>query len=82
MFLFLGWGGLITQPLALTFGRRPVYIISQIAHIAVIIWMAFISSSPEWYARSSSHASLECVLTTLVDQDRKQGHPGSCLLAG
>lgn len=30
VFLLLGWGGLITQPLAITFGKRPVYLMSQI----------------------------------------------------
>lgn len=33
VFLLLGWGALITQPLALTFGKRPVYLITGVCHL-------------------------------------------------
>jgi hypothetical protein len=74
MFLFLGWGGLVTQPLAVTFGRRPVYLVSQVAHIAVLLWMTRIGSSGEWcvvssFLRllpSSFHSSLSSMQEKLV----------------
>lgn len=31
MFLFFGWGCVIFQPLALQYGKRPVYLFSMIA---------------------------------------------------
>lgn len=34
VFLLLGWGGLITQPLALTYGKRGMYLFSQAGSIA------------------------------------------------
>lgn len=33
VFLLLGWGALISQPLALTFGKRPVYLITGVCHL-------------------------------------------------
>lgn len=31
MFLFFGWGCVIWQPLALQYGKRPVYLFSMLA---------------------------------------------------
>ncbi|KAF1808179.1 major facilitator superfamily protein [Eremomyces bilateralis CBS 781.70] len=50
MFLFLGWGNLIWQPIALVYGRRGVYIISCVLAIGPMIWTAYSSSVGEWYA--------------------------------
>lgn len=50
MFLFLGWGCLIWQPIALTYGRRGVYIISSLLSIGPMIWTIYSSSPGEWYA--------------------------------
>ncbi|KAL7791414.1 major facilitator superfamily protein [Trichoderma ceciliae] len=50
MFLFLGWGCLITQPLALTYGRRGVYLTSTLATIPLMVWTAYSTSAGEWYA--------------------------------
>ncbi|TLD39246.1 MFS general substrate transporter-1 [Venturia nashicola] len=50
MFLFLGWGCLIWQPIALTYGRRGVYIISALLSIGPMIWTIYSSSPGVWYA--------------------------------
>lgn len=50
VFLLLGWGGLITQPLALTFGKRPVYLVSMLGNLGTVIWMVYIRSESEWLA--------------------------------
>lgn len=66
VFLLLGWGGLITQPLAMAYGKRGMYLFSQLASIVsynrrdrvliwkgVVIWMAYIKSEGEWYVLTS-----------------------------
>ncbi|KAF7555586.1 hypothetical protein G7Z17_g2074 [Cylindrodendrum hubeiense] len=50
LFLFSGWGNLIWQPLALTFGRRPTIIVSLIGAIAASEWTAWLSEFPSWIA--------------------------------
>ncbi|ATY65563.1 MFS transporter [Cordyceps militaris] len=50
MFLFLGWGCLVTQPFALTYGRRGVYLVSLLATVPLMVWTAYSTSAGEWYA--------------------------------
>jgi MFS family permease len=50
MFLFLGWGCLIWQPIALVFGRRGVYILSSLLAIGPMVWTAYSHSAGEWWA--------------------------------
>lgn len=50
MFLFLGWGTLISQTLAINFGRRPCLIVSMLGGSLITIWSAHVSSVGEWYA--------------------------------
>ncbi|KAF5610096.1 major Facilitator Superfamily [Fusarium subglutinans] len=50
MFLFLGWSCLFWQPIALTYGRRGVYLISTIAAVPLMVWTAYSRSAGEWYA--------------------------------
>jgi MFS family permease len=50
MFLFFGWACLIWQPIALTYGRRGVYLITTLLTIPLMVWTAYSSSSPEWFA--------------------------------
>jgi MFS family permease len=50
MFLFLGWGCLLWVPVALVFGRRGVYILSNMLALGPMIWTAYSHSAGEWYA--------------------------------
>jgi MFS family permease len=50
MFLFLGWGCLLWQPIALCYGRRGVYILSSILSIGAMVWQAYSHTAGEWYA--------------------------------
>ncbi|ETS85585.1 hypothetical protein PFICI_03610 [Pestalotiopsis fici W106-1] len=50
MFLFLGWGCLFWQPIALAYGRRGVYLISALASVPLMVWTAYTRSEGEWYA--------------------------------
>ncbi|OJI96746.1 hypothetical protein ASPVEDRAFT_36137 [Aspergillus versicolor CBS 583.65] len=51
MILFFGWGpALIWQPLALTYGRRGVYLLSTLLVVPMAMWTAYSSTVGEWYA--------------------------------
>lgn len=50
MFLFFGWACLIWQPLALTYGRRGVYLITMLLTIPMMVWTAYSTSAEEWIA--------------------------------
>lgn len=49
MFLFLGWGCLLWQPLAMTYGRRGVYITSIVLSIIPMVWAPHSTGSGQWY---------------------------------
>lgn len=53
MFLFLGWGCLIWQPIAMTYGRRGTYIISCILSIIPMVWAPYSRGPGQWYAHRS-----------------------------
>ncbi|AET38389.1 uncharacterized protein Ecym_2679 [Eremothecium cymbalariae DBVPG len=48
MFLFLGLGGLVFQPLALQYGKRPVYLFSMLSTAAICLWPSFIKTNDMW----------------------------------
>ena len=50
MFLFFGWACLLWQPVALTYGRRGVYLITMLLTVPLMAWTAYSSSPGEWFA--------------------------------
>lgn len=50
MFLAFGWGCLVWQPLALQYGKRPVYLFSILATMAIQIWAPYTTSNSQWIA--------------------------------
>ncbi len=50
MFLFFGWGCLIWQPLALQYGKRPVYLFSILATMAIQVWAPYTKTNGQWIA--------------------------------
>lgn len=50
MILFIGWGCLIWQPIALVLGRRGVYVLTSLLGLAPMIWTAYSKTAAEWYA--------------------------------
>ena len=50
LFLLAGWSNLFWQPLALTFGRRPVYLVSLVGLVAISEWTAWLSDYGSWAA--------------------------------
>ncbi|KAL7930741.1 major facilitator superfamily domain-containing protein [Trichoderma chlorosporum] len=50
LFLFLGWGTMITQCLALSNGRRLTLLVSIVATTAVTLWTAYVQSRGEFFA--------------------------------
>ncbi|KAI6782647.1 uncharacterized protein J7T54_003660 [Emericellopsis cladophorae] len=50
MFLFFGWACLVWQPVALTYGRRGIYLITMLLTVPMMVWTAYSSSAGEWFA--------------------------------
>ena len=49
-FLFLGLGCLVFQPLALQYGKRPVYLFSTLATALISLWQPYITTNGSWIA--------------------------------
>ncbi|MCJ1256428.1 hypothetical protein MMC24_004249 [Lignoscripta atroalba] len=50
MFLFFGWGCLVWQPVALQYGKRPVYLFSMLATLAIMVWVPYTTTNGQWIA--------------------------------
>lgn len=52
LFLLAGWGLLFWQPFALQYGKRPTYLLSTAATIALTMWAPYAKGNGQWIARS------------------------------
>jgi MFS family permease len=74
MYLLFGWALLLWIPLALTYGRRGVYLISLLGTAMMNVWAGYAANNPTWIATriligffgAPSEALVEITMTDLV----------------
>ncbi|KAK5046462.1 hypothetical protein LTR84_008265 [Exophiala bonariae] len=52
LFLCFGWGCIFWQPMALQFGKRPIYLLSLLGSCAVQFWAPYATTSGQWIAKN------------------------------
>lgn len=67
IFLLAGWGNLLWQPLALSVGRRPAYLLSLISIAAVTEGTAWVTNFPQWAAVRILYGFLVAPVETLPE---------------
>ncbi|KAK7432214.1 hypothetical protein QQZ08_001159 [Neonectria magnoliae] len=67
MYLFLGWGTLITQCTALNYGRRPTLVLSVILTSLVTLWSAYVKTKGEFYANRIILGVVSSPMETLIE---------------
>lgn len=70
MYLGFAFANLITQPLALNFGRRPAAVYSMFVTSFLVLWAAYIQTAPEWYANriliGICYSGIECLIELCI----------------
>ncbi|KAK7510693.1 serine/threonine kinase 16 [Phyllosticta citriasiana] len=67
MFLFAGWGCLFWQPIALQYGKRPVYLFSILSGAAVQFWAPYTRSNGQWIANKILQGFLLAPIESLCE---------------
>lgn len=67
MYLMMGWGTVLTQRIALTFGRRSTLVGSAILVTAMTIWTAFVSTRGEFFANRFLLGTFTSPQETLIE---------------
>lgn len=67
MFLFAGWGCLFWQPIALQYGKRPVYLFSMLSGAAVQFWAPYTRSNGQWIANKILQGFLLAPIESLCE---------------
>lgn len=67
LYLFLGWGTLITQNLALNLGRRLTLVTSILLTTFVTLWSAYIHSRAEFYVNRILLGIVSSPMETLIE---------------
>lgn len=67
MYLSLGWGTLITQRLALNYGRRPTLVVSIVLTTLVTLWSAYVKSKGEFFANRIILGVVSSPMETLIE---------------
>ena len=67
MCLMMGWGTIITQRIALTFGRRSTLVRSTILVTAMTIWTAFVRTRGEFFAKRLLLGTFTSPQETLIE---------------
>lgn len=77
MYLFFGFGNMLTQSLAINFGRRPAAVLSVFFTTFLVLWSSFMNTPAEWYANriliGITMSGVEC-LPELCVTDTKFTH--------
>ncbi|KAL7420325.1 hypothetical protein Q5752_005294 [Cryptotrichosporon argae] len=63
----LGLGGFINQPLAMTFGKRPIFLTSLLGNVGMCMWMPYIKSEGEWIANKILQGFFVTPIESLVE---------------
>lgn len=70
MYLFFGFGNLVTQPLALNYGRRPCAFWALFVTSFLVLWASFMNTAAEWYANriliGIAMSGIECLIELCI----------------
>lgn len=67
MFLFLGLGNFFWQPIALQYGKRPVYLISMLATGLIMVWPPYTKGNGDWIASKIIQGFFSAPIESLLE---------------